>query len=499
MRLHSIVSNVGGKAASIPAYAPLRPPRPSRATRRTTFGLVVGNRGFFPGHLVRDGRQEMLDTLQRAGCDVVALDTETTRYGAVESRDEAKACAKLLRDARDRIDGVIVTLPNFGDERAIADTLRLAALDVPVLIHAAADDPARMTIRDRRDSFCGKMSVCNVLTQYGIPYSLTSLHTMRADSDAFRDDVARFAAVCRVVNGLRTARIGAIGARPAAFKTVRYSEKILERSGISVEPIDLSEILGRIARMRDDDPAAVEQLEKMREYVEADGVPDAALLKMAKLGAVVEAWMKEADVTISAIQCWTSMEEFYGVVPCTVMSMLSDELAPSACEVDVCGTVSMYALALASQTPSALLDWNNNYGDDPNKAVCFHCSNLPRHFFSDVRMDYQEIIAGTVGRENTFGTCVGRVRPGPMAFARFSTDDATGRMRGYVGEGRFTDDPLQTFGGAGVVEIPRLQELLRYICANGFEHHVAANLAPVADVVHEATTRYLGWDVVRHA
>jgi L-fucose isomerase-like protein len=130
--------------------------------------------------------------------------------------------------------------------------------------------------------------------------------------------------------------------------------------------------------------------------------------------------------------------------------------------------------------------------------VCFHCSNLPKHFFEDVRMDYQAIIAGTVGKLNTFGTCVGRVKAGPMSYARFSTHDATGGMRGYVGEGRFTSDPLETFGGAGVVEIPRLQELLRYICENGFEHHVAANFSQSASAVHEATTRYLGWDIHWH-
>jgi L-fucose isomerase-like protein len=192
------------------------------------------------------------------------------------------------------------------------------------------------------------------------------------------------------------------------------------------------------------------------------------------------------------------MEEYFGVVPCTIMSMMSNNLIPSACEVDVCGTISMHALALASQTPSALLDWNNNYGDDPNKAVCFHCSNLPKHFFQDVRMDFQEIIAGTVGKENTFGTCVGRVKAGPMSFARFSTDDTAGIVRGYCGEGVFTDDPLNTFGGAGVVEIPRLQHLLHYICENGFEHHVAANFSTVAGAIHEAATRYLGWQMYWH-
>jgi L-fucose isomerase-like protein len=407
-------------------------------------------------------------------------------------------CAELFRKHGDTIDGVIVTLPNFGDERAIADTLRGAGLSVPVLVQATPDSPGRMGIRDRRDSFCGKMSACNNLAQYGIPYSLTTLHTEAPDSDLFQQDLDWFAAVCRVTRGLRRLRIGAIGARPAAFNTVRYSEKILEANGISVEPIDLSEILGRIARMGDQDSAAQAKLEQIRRYVPTNSVPSEPLLKMAKLGAVVDQWMTQTQVAISAVQCWTSLEEFFGVVPCTIMSMMSENLTSSACEVDICGVVGMHALQLASATPSALLDWNNNYGEDPDKAVCFHCSNLPKHFFKDVRMDFQEIIAGTVGKENTYGTCVGLVKSGPMSYARFSTHDLDGSIRGYVGEGEFTDDPLDTFGGAGVVRIAKLQDLLRYICERGFEHHVAANLAPVSSAVREATTRYLGWSVHQH-
>ena len=113
-------------------------------------------------------------------------------------------------------------------------------------------------------------------------------------------------------------------------------------------------------------------------------------------------------------------------------------------------------------------------------------------------MDFQQIIAGTVGKENTYGTLDGTVKAGAMSFARFSTDDFQGKITGYVGEGRFTDDPLQTFGGAGVVEIPKMQELLRYICENGFEHHVAANFSTVASPVMEATEKYLGWTMHRH-
>jgi L-fucose isomerase-like protein len=463
-----------------------------------TFGLIIGNRGFFPDHLAAAGRKDMLAVLEAAGHKVVAVGADQTKFGAVETRAEARRCADLFRQHAREIDGVVVTLPNFGDERAVADTLRLAALHVPVLVQATPDTPGRMLITDRRDSFCGKMSVCNNLTQYGIRYSLTTLHTEAPDSDVFRKDLAWFAAVCRVAKGLRRLRIGAIGARPSAFNTVRYSEKLLEAGGISVETVDLFEIMGRIEKMKDDHPAAQAKLGAIKAYVSTGSTPESALLKMAKLGAVIDEWMSQTEVTISAIQCWTAMEEYFGVVPCTIMSMMSDNLLSSACEVDICGVVGMHALALASETPSALLDWNNNYGDDPDKAVCFHCSNLPRHFFAEVRMDFQEIIAGTVGKENTFGTCVGRVKSGPMSFARFSTNDRKGVIDGYVGEGEFTNDPLQTFGGAGVVRIPAMQKLLRYICENGFEHHVAASFSQTAGAVAEATKRYLGWETYTH-
>jgi L-fucose isomerase-like protein len=466
--------------------------------RKMTMGMIVGNRGFFPDHLAKTGREEMMRVLQGAGMDVVVLGPEQSKHGAVETYEEAKRCAELFKSKAEAIDGVILTLPNFGEERGLVDALRLARLGVPVLVQATPDTPGKMAITHRRDSFCGKMSACNNLRQYDIPYSLTTLHTESPDSPEFAKDLEWFAGVCRIVKGLRNLRIGAIGARPTAFNTVRYSEKLLEASGISVETLDLSEVLGRISRMKDNDDAAVQKLQAIQRYVTTKDISQAALLKMAKLGAVVDQWMKAVNVQISAVQCWTSLEENLGIVPCTVMSMMSDALLSSACEVDVCGVLGMHALQLASETPSALLDWNNNYGNDPNKAVCFHCSNLPKHFFKDVKMDYQAIIAGTVGKENTFGTCVGQVKAGAMSFARFSTDDVNGKIRGYSGSGRFTDDPLETFGGAGVVEIPGLQKLLHYICENGFEHHVAANFSSVAPMVHEAAIRYFGWDMYAH-
>ncbi len=468
------------------------------AQRTMTFGVVVGNRGFFPDHLAKTGREEIISVLEGAGAKVIVLSPEESKYGAVETYDESLRCAELFKKHAAEIDGIIITLPNFGEERGIVDAIRLSGLKVPVLIQATPDRSENMTIAVRRDSFCGKMSACNNMMQYGIAYSLTTLHTEAVTSPEFKADLEWFSAVCRIVKGLKNLKIGALGARPTAFNTVRYSERILETSGISVETLDLSEVFGRIAKLKDNDDLTQAKLAAIKGYVSTHGIPEEALLKMAKLGAVIDHWMKQTHCTISAVQCWTSMEEFFGVVPCTVMSMMSDNLIPSACEVDVPGTLSMYMLALASGTPSALLDWNNNYGSDPNKCVCFHCSNLPKHFFKDVRMDYQEIIAGTVGKLNTFGTCVGRVKAGVMSYARFSTDDRRGVVRGYTGPGKFTDDPLETFGGAGVAEIPQLQKLLKYICREGFEHHVAANFSDVSKAVHEAAVRYMGWESHYH-
>ena len=379
--------------------------------KKITMGVIVGNRGFFPDHLAKSGREEILRTLQGAGMDAVALTPEESKYGAVETREDSRRCADLFKKNRHRIDGVIVTLPNFGEERAIADTLRLADLRIPVLIQATPDDPKKMTIAYRRDSFCGKMSACNNLRQYGIPYSITTLHTEAPDSPEFAKDLQWFAAVCRIVNGFRNLRVGAIGARPAAFNTVRYSEKILEANGISIDTLDLSEVLGRIERMKDTDDLAQSKLASIKKYVDSKDVPATALTKMAKLGAVIDQWMAATEVSISAVQCWTSLEENFGVVPCTVMSMMSEHLFSSACEVDIAGVLGMHALQLASGTPSALLDWNNNYGNNPDKAVCFHCANLPKHFFRSFKMDFQEIIAGTVGKENTYGTVVGLIKP----------------------------------------------------------------------------------------
>jgi len=466
--------------------------------QKTTLGVIVGNRDFFPDWLCDTGRQKVLKVLQEEGFETICLTPEMTKGGAVECYADAKKCADLFRSKAEQIDGIVVTLPNFGDERSIATAIKLSGLRVPILVHAFPDDLDKMSVEYRRDSFCGKISVCNDLRQYGYRYTLTSLHTVDPESPSFRDDLRRFGAICRVVRSLKDLRIGAIGARPANFKTVRFSEKLLEAYGISVDTIDLSEVIGSAQRLSDTDPQVKEKLNAIQSYLRTDRVPADVLLRVAKFSVVVDNWMKANELQAAAVQCWNAIQQYYGISPCTVMSMMSNQLLPAACEVDVTGALSMFILQQASTKPSALVDWNNNYGENEDKAIIFHCCNFPKAILESAEMDYPPILATTLGKENSYGSVSGRVKAGTFTFGRVSTDDTHGTIKAYVGEGRLTDDPLLTFGGHGVVEIKQLQKLLHYICENGFEHHVAINLSSCANAVAEALGKYMGWDVYHH-
>lgn len=463
-----------------------------------TLGVIFGNRDFFPDRLVPDARADITKLCGELGIAIVALDPSATKLGSVETHNDARKCAALFREHRDRIDGVLVCLPNFGDEKGVADTLKLAALDVPVLVQGYPDELDKLDVVRRRDSWCGKISVCNNLRQAGIAYSLTTKHVVHPGDPTFRLDLEAFVAVCRVVQGLRKVRLGAVGARPGAFNTVRYSEKILERHGISVTTVDLSEILGAAGKLGEKDARLLGKVDEIRAYANATAVPPAKLTQMARLGVVLDDFVAANHLDATAIQCWTSVQANHGCNVCTSMSMMSENLLPSACEVDVTGVLTMYAMQLASGTPSALVDWNNNYGAADDKCVLFHCGNWAKSFLPDIQILNAPILGSTLGVENTWGALDGRTPAAPLTYGRITTDDVAGKIRTYVGEGELTNDELKTFGNRAVARVPKLQKLMRHVCREGFEHHVVMNASRTAGVLSEAFERYLGWEVYHH-
>ena len=463
-----------------------------------SLGIIIGNRDFFPDKLVGDSRIEILEAIKKQGVNPIILNEDDTKLGGVETFQEAQKCAALFRRHREDLIGVLVVLPNFGDEKGVAETLKLAGLDVPVLVQAYPDDLDKMDVARRRDAWCGKISVCNNLHQFGIPFSLTTKHVVHPADPSFEADLAAFVAVCRVVKGLRKVRIGAVGARPGAFNTVRYSEKILQRHGISVVTVDLSHILGQANKLTPSDAVVKERLEKIHHYAPTGRTPSDKLVQIAKLDVALTDFMEEHSLDATAIQCLSSLQQNYGCNVCTSMSIMSENGLPSACEVDVTGTLSMYAMQLASGSPSALVDWNNNYAQDENKCVLFHCGNWAKSFLPDIEISTAPILGTTIGEENTYGALAGRTPASPLTFGRISTDDTRGVIKTYVGEGRLTDDALHTFGTRAVARIPDLQGLMKYVCRHGFEHHVVMNASKTASILKEAFENYMGWEVYQH-
>lgn len=472
----------------------------TRAFRPVTLGVVIGSRAFFSPAPCRDAREQVLAHLARLDIDAVILPFEATANGAVQSIADAELYARHFRAHADRIDGLVICLPNFGDEIAIAELVNRARLSVPILLQASNDEVDKVDVHARRDAFCGKISISNNFWQYRIPFTETTLHTCDVWSDTFRGDLDRFSRVCRTVRGIRGARIGAIGARTGAFQTMRYSEKLLQATGVTVVTADLSEMMASAGAIPDGDPVLAATLEKIRGYgrIPAHITPD-QVRRQARWTLAVNRWIEENGCDASAIQCWRSLQDNFGCATCVTMSMMGEDLMPSACEVDVMGSLSMFALALASGAPPAILDWNNNYADEIDLCVCTHCGNYPKSFIGDTpEISELDVLGETIGRSKCFGAVKGKVKPGPMTFFRLSSDDGEGTLKCYLGEGAFTDHPFAMDGGIAVTRVAGLRRLLRFITQNGFEHHVAMVRGHHAAIVEEAVARYLGWPIYHH-
>uniref|UniRef100_UPI004029D6D6 L-fucose/L-arabinose isomerase family protein n=1 Tax=Prevotella sp. TaxID=59823 RepID=UPI004029D6D6 len=469
---------------------------------KTCFGIIIGTRAYFNSALAKDVKKQLLKVLNDAGYEYVILPEDATPTGSssIETLEDGIKNAELFRQHRDEIDGIIVSLPNFGYEIGIINTISRADLNVPVLVQACDDENDKVDLDSRRDAFCGKISVCNNLYQYGIPYSLTSLHTYSVYSEELVKDINKFAAICRVVDTLRHCRIGQIGTRPLGFNTCRASEKLLQRSGITVVPADMSELIFDAQKVADDDPRLVKKLADIHEYAKVPESYEEKLRVQAKFGVAVEEWVKVNQVDALALQCWDSLEKNYGAAPCVTMAMLGDMGIPCACETDITGAVSMLALHLAANAASALADWNNNFAEDRNKCVCTHCGNFPRGFIGNknLKLTPLGVLGRTLGKVRTFGAIDAKVSEGPFTFFRISTDDPAGKIRAYVGEGEITNEPYGMDGCIAVTKVDNLQKLMKHICRHGFEHHVALVRGHVAEILQDAIENYIGWDLYVH-
>ena len=464
--------------------------------KKTTFAVFFGNRGFFPASLQAGARAEMSEVLRKLGYSFLMMDPEATRYGAIETPAEGDKYAAFLQKNRGKFGGVILCLPNFGDETGAIAALRDCG--VPILIQAFPDELDKMAPALRRDAFCGKFSIMDVFVQYGLPFTVIPPHTCRPARPAFAAQLDYFDRLCRVTNGLKRMTLGAVGARTTPFKTVRIDEIALQKHGITMETFDLSSVFARMDGLKASDPALKAKENKLKSYSSGTGTPARAFDKISRLGVVLDRMVVEGGFDCMAVRCWVEMQQQLGISPCVLLSEMNERGFPVACEVDVGNAVMMRALQLATGGATACLDWNNNYADESDKCILFHCGPVPASLMTaEGTIQDHAILANAVGKGKAFGCNCGRIAPNPFTFGSLLTRD--GKLCCYVGEGRFTADPIPAdyFGCAGVAEIPDLQNKLQIIGCQGHRHHTSIAAGHAAAPAVEAMTKYLGYDVTR--
>ncbi len=462
--------------------------------KKTTFALFFGNRGFFPASLIAGAREEMRRELNALGHDVIMLDESATRYGAVETAREGEIYASFLRENRGKFGGVILSLPNFGDENGAVAALQEAG--VPILVQAYPDDYDQMGPANRRDSFCGKLSIMDVFRQYGVKFTALKPHTVRPGTERFRQNIDEFDRVCQVVNGVKGMVVGAIGARTTPFKTVRIDEVALQRKGVTVETYDMSSVFQRMRSVKTGDAVYHEKSALLREMATWHEVPEKAFEGIVRLSVTLDQMIQEAGLDAVAIRCWDEIQVQMGISPCVAMGSLNDLGVAAACEVDLGNAVAMKAMHLASYQPAGLLDWNNNYYDEDDKCILFHCGPLPASMMEGKgRVTDHSILMTSIGEGKSYGCNQGRIKPMDFTFGSLMTDD--GRVKMYLGEGKFTADPIPSnfFGVAGVAEIPNLQDVLLHIGVQGHRHHVSVTPGRLRKPLQEALGHYLGFDI----
>jgi L-fucose isomerase-like protein len=464
--------------------------------KKSTFALFFGSRGTFPEKLIAQARSEMSKTLKQLGHKTLLLDAKATGLGAVESPAEGKIYAEFLRENRGKVQGVILCLPNFGSEGGVVAALK--DVDVPVLVHAYPDELDKMATATRRDAFCGKFAVLNILRQYGIKFTNLEPHAVHPHEPEFAQNIAHFDRVCRTVSALKNLTVGAIGARTTPFKAVRYDEIALQQHGITVETLDLSDVFKRVEKTDAKSKAVLAKIKRLKNYVCWDGVPDQAVVNIARLGVVLDGIVEEYSLHAMALRCWIEIQQQLGISPCVLVSEMNDRGAACACEVDVSSAVAMSAIQAASDGVATNLDWNNNYGNEKEKCILFHCGPVPQSLMAAKgQVTDHELLWSALGKGCSWGCNTGRIKPMEMTFCGMQTRN--GQLQFYIGEGRFTEDkiPNDFFGCAGVAEIPGLQTVLRTIGSQGHRHHTCIVEGHVAAAVAEALEVYLNCEVTR--
>lgn len=455
-------------------------------------GFVPASRTIFDQELAVKVRGDVIEALRDAGLEVVAPGEGLTENGLVQTPAEAERVGRLFD--QEGVSGVVVGALNFGNEVPAALAALSRADERPVLLFGVGEEGELTREASRRDSFCGLISIATALRHREARFVFPRRAVCFPDDAEFRLAIFEFGNVCRAVAEVSGAVYGLFGPRPEEFETCAFDElSLLRKLGIRVVPVPLTTLFSLAAAV----PVEVEReiAEDMKGSVDCSGVSESDLAKMARLEAALDGIIEERGLSGLALQCWTSIQDDYGVSPCFVMSRLTDRGVPCACEVDIHGTLSMHLLSLVAGSTAGLADWNNRHYRAADVFSAWHCGVFPPSLCSgEKRLSYHNILADSTGTAvGKFGTVESRLDGGPVTMMRV-TEHPWDTWPVLIAEGDVVDVPGDSPGSHGWVRVSDLDRLYAKLL-RGFPHHTAIAAGHVGGALM-AAAYFLGLDPV---
>jgi len=462
---------------------------------KVRIGFVPAHREFFDENWairMRERCISILSTIEKL--DLVVPDDKLTKGGLVRDERDAEKTIQLFREKD--VDGIMIGTMTFGDEISV---LKIASAfkDRPILLFGTKEGPFTPDGNRLSDSFCGTLSISSGLHRRRIPFIFAGI--LFPEEEEFKDAVLNFMRVCAIVRGFVGAKVGQIGTRPGPFETCAINEPaLIEHFKQTVVPISLVEIFQSANSLSDDEPEVQEIIREIEAQADVSNVKREILVKLAKLECALKRFAEENKIDAMAVQCWTAMQNIYGVSSCLPMGRLTDKGIMTACEVDIYGALTMLIQYLASlkTTPPHFIDWTIQHQEKDNVFLAWHCGNAPPSLACEgcpIVVREHSILKRTVKPESSYGTAEFQLKPGTVTICRLVEYDGEFKMLITKGEIKQSSDKLR--GSWSWVEVPNLKSLYRTLVEEGFIHHASMIHGDYTQAIADAC-KFLGIKVV---
>lgn len=446
---------------------------------KTKIGFLPSNWEAWDGPL-KDGsrwargmRDRVLVALESIpGIEVIVPSVELTGDGCVSDIASARKALDLF--LTERIEGLMIGNMTFGMEVAVSTVLDGLRKDMPILHFCTRSGPIEegpLGGHRTTDTWCGQFMTTSAIRRRG--FKFLHVRTCNPEEPLFLNKAESFIRAINAIAHFKGARIGQLGTRPMLFESQVVNEQLLQkRFGQMIVPMDLDTVFSRIDAI---DPKSAEVAEVVRQITDGVQMQDEtneALVNIARYELAVRGIKDELGVHALAASCWTRVQERFHISTCSSFGRLNEQGIITACEVDLLGASTMWAMYNASlrQAIPDFIDWTDLHPTEPNVWLAWHCGNAA----PSLREPRKSALLGRNERmiqwcPTCFGTLEFKLKSGPVTCARLVEYD--GQYNMFIGSGEIIDLEPEIRGAYGWVKVGDIGEWEDKMIEAGIIHH----------------------------